>query len=192
MYYIILKEYPAPPLCYIIQRLESSKISGFLIKCEMKIHIYPFKPETLVNFFWKNKYNQQKNLPFHLIQAPKYMAGYPSKKQTWNYLFKILINGKKVEGNTITTTTVLWGCTIHWFLPIQNGNRSILSMFRNISKAEKQEFESEFLDEVVEEEDLELEFITVKECMQSVHVLYYTLTTKVCNNKMKALLWGLE
>ena len=60
-------------------------------------------------------------------------------------------------------------------------------MFRNISKAEKQEFESEFLDEVVEEEDLGLEFITVKECMQSVHVLYYTLTTKVCNNKVKAL-----
>ena len=46
-----------------------------------------------------------------------------------------------------------------------NGNRSILSMFRDISKAEKQVFESEFLDEVVEEEDLELEFITVKECV---------------------------
>ena len=62
-------------------------------------------------------------------------------------------------------------------------------MFHDISKAEKQVFESEFLDEVVEEEeDLELEFITVKECVQSMHVSCRILTTKVFNNKVKALL----
>ena len=61
-------------------------------------------------------------------------------------------------------------------------------MFHDISKAEKQVFESEFLDEVVEEEDLELEFITVKECVQSMHVSCCILTTKVFNNKVKALL----
>ena len=60
-------------------------------------------------------------------------------------------------------------------------------MFRDISKAEKQVYESEFLDEVVEEEDLELEFITVKECVQSMHVSCCILTTKVFNNKVKAL-----
>ena len=37
------------------------------------------------------------------------MAGYPSKKQTWNYLFKILINGKK-------------GCGEHYYYDVCVGD----------------------------------------------------------------------
>ena len=63
-------------------------------------------------------------------------------------------------------------------------------MFRDISKAEKQVFESEFLDEVVEEEDLELEFITVKDqciCNLWVHVLCYTFNDQSVLQKSEGI-----